>query len=129
MFQGVINDAELEIIAEQPGWQPYYCLDVMRHVFTDAMQTQTGKNRVCSGQFEAMESSIRDMATAIGGLIRVKSTGLPASYDTFFKLSGFNFFLAATFSWSPDMGWYTPLVVVSGTIMFVILTQIGKLLE
>ena len=124
ILRGILSDEELEVMANVQGWQPYYCLDVMRYVFTDSMETSM--NRSCSGQFKSMEDSIRDMATAIGGLIRIESTGLPMVYESFYNVTGIIFLVMATLAWSPDMGWYTPPTAAAISVIFLLMTKISK---
>eukprot|EP00984_Skeletonema_dohrnii_P023195 scaffold12265_cov94-Skeletonema_dohrnii-CCMP3373.AAC.2 len=112
-------------MGSEPGWQPYYCLDVMRYVFTDSMQTSS-ENRLYPEQLKSMEDSIRDMAISIGGLILLKSTGLPTAYDSFYQTAGLIFLVMASFAWSPDMGWYTPPTAGVITLVFLLMTKIGE---
>ena len=100
--RGVLFEKELEVMLREPGWQPYYGLDVMRCVFTDFMQTS--ESRLYPEQLKSMEDSIRDMAISIGGLIRLKNTGLPTAYDSFYQTAGIIFLVVASFAWSPEMG-------------------------
>lgn len=124
VVRGVLSEKELQVMAVEQGWQPYYCLDVMRYVFTDSMETSM--SRFCPGQFKSMEDSIRDMATAIGGLIRVNSTGLPKVYDSFYHITGGIFLVMATLAWSPDMGWFTPPTAAAISLIFLLMTKISK---
>jgi len=110
-------------MGSEPGWQPCYCLDVMRCVFTHSMQAS--ENRLYPEQLKSMEDSIRDMAISIGGLIRLKSTGLPTAYDSFYQTAGVIFLVMASFAWSPDMGWYTPPTAGVITLVFLLMTKIG----
>mmetsp|Transcript_329 Transcript_329/g.475 ORF Transcript_329/g.475 Transcript_329/m.475 type:complete len:207 (-) Transcript_329:125-745(-) len=120
-------------MVRQPGWQAYYCLDVMRAVLNDAMVSDGDANPVSTSMRNAsliaLEETIRDLATAIGGLIRVKSTGLPMAYNAFFKAFALAFFLLSSLFWSPQLGWYTPIVI--GVIFMVVnmIVTIGDCME
>lgn len=66
---------------------------------------------------------MKDMNTLIGNCVRVRASGLPASYDAITMTSFVTFFLLASVVWSAAIGWMTPIIVflASTIIMFLIL--------
>jgi len=111
--KGFLSRAELDVVTTQSGWEPYYFLDVMRAVISQASLGEDNATNLMGRGVVAqlsLEKSIDTLARAIGGMIRVKATGIPATYNTFFTVSIYVFFLVATLAWAPSMGWYTPIV-------------------
>ena len=111
--KGVISQEELDMIATQSGWQPYYCIDAMRAAISEGL-TAEGKNDEWkkNAAQAAMEETICTLANSIGGYIRVRSTGLPVAYDDILNTTGAIFFTAACLAWAPGAGLYNPFVVL-----------------
>jgi len=126
--RGLINPAQLEIVSKRKGWQPYYFLGVMRAAINIELEKSTKANSgddnysfrgsTTKSQILIFEDSLTTLATSIGGLIRVKSTGLPMAYDLLFSIIFSIFFLIATLAWAPTLGWYTPIVI--GVLRFTV---------
>ena len=65
------------------------------------------------------------MNTLIGNCIRVRASGLPASYDAITMTSFVTFFLLASVVWSAAIGWMTPIVVFLASIIIMFLILMG----
>jgi len=126
--RGLINPAQLEIVSKRNGWQPYYFLGAMRAAINIELENNRKANSgdgnysfrgsTTESQILIFEDSLNTLATSIGGLIRVKSTGLPMAYDLLFSIIFTIFFLIATLAWTPTLGWYTPIVI--GVLRFIV---------
>jgi putative membrane protein len=131
--RGLLQQEELGIIAKTNGWQPYYCLDAIRHVIYEARQVEDGSRLAPDGSraagVMAFEDSIKYMALAIGGSTRVKSTGLPASYDEFLDVVTTIFFIIAPLAWTPSMKWGTPVLVTMVYLVVRGIRVLGRHLE
>lgn len=83
--RGLLEAAELRTISAQVGWQPYYCLDVIRAVVREAWDSEGGavfrRESERASALLAIEQTLVEMAKALGGSIRVKATQLPRAYD------------------------------------------------
>lgn len=112
--KGVISQEELDLISNQNGWQPFYCIDAMRATIFEGLKSDEmkdnwwGKNAAQT----AMEETICTLSNSIGGCIRVRSTGLPVAYDDILYTTGGIFFTAACLAWAPGAGLYNPTVVL-----------------
>lgn len=130
--RGLLSREELDVATIQSGWEPYYFLDVMRAVISQTSLCDGNATNQIGGGFVAqlsLEKSIDSLARAIGGLIRVKLTGLPATYNVFFSTCCYIFFLIATLAWAPSIGWYTPIVNGMIYVLFRTFISIGDSLE
>ena len=58
-------------------------------------------------------AAITGLANAIGGCIRVRSTGLPVAYDTILNAIGYIFFSCACVAWAPGAMYYDPILVLT----------------
>ena len=120
--RGMLEQAELDAIGEQAGWQPYYCLDVLRAVMSEAWRREGGttlpSEATRTSAYLALESLYVELAKAIGGAIRVKATGLPSSYDNFLYLLVGIFFVVAPLAWGNVAGWCTPVIC---TVVFIVI--------
>mmetsp|Transcript_32876 Transcript_32876/g.70993 ORF Transcript_32876/g.70993 Transcript_32876/m.70993 type:complete len:622 (+) Transcript_32876:124-1989(+) len=137
--RGLINPAQLELVSKRNGWQPYYFLGVMRAAINNELEKSTKaksgddnysfRGSTKESQMLIFEDSLKTLATSIGGLIRVKSTGLPAAYDMLFSIIFAIFFLIATLAWAPTLRWYTPIMI--GVLRFAVklILVIGSELE
>lgn len=112
--RGLLEQAELDQITSQTGWQPYYCLDVLRAVTNEAWRREGGTRLSCEASrgsaFRSLEDLYVELAKAIGGSIRVKATGLPIVYDTFLYVIISLFFTATPLSWAEGAEWFTPVI-------------------
>ncbi len=132
--KGILCQEELDAIEVQQGWQPYYFLDVMRAVINQECDgaLKTAANTMMSvgvAQHMALEDSINVLSTAIGGMIRVKATGLPQGYNNFILILSIVFFAVASIRFTPDVGWWTPVII--GVIYHVVrlIMVIGDCME
>ena len=48
-----------------------------------------------AGALQAIDATVRELAAAIGGSLRIRATGLPHSYDGFITFVVFVYFLFA----------------------------------
>ena len=71
---------ELDVITQEAAWQPYYCIDALRATINEGLVKTEHKisyDGRKNAAHTAMEETVGSLANAIGGCIRVKSTGLP----------------------------------------------------
>ena len=119
--KGLINETQLQAVSSRRGWEPYYFLGAMREAINNGLE----KSRMASqhnysyrgstteSQLLMFDESLKNLALAIGGLLRVKNTGLPIAYDQLFGIIFNIFFVIATLAWSPSLGWYVLLCFIS----------------
>ncbi len=70
------------------------------------------------------------MNILIGNCIRVRASGLPASYDAITMTSFVTFFLLASVVWSAAIGWMTPIIVfLAATIIMFLILMGSKLVD
>jgi len=131
--KGLLTKRELQIMHSSPSWQPHFCLDVIREVIVKLHMIPGGEglrivriddnNKIHGQLFRCLDNTLKDMNTLIGNCIRVRASGLPASYDAITMTSFITFFLLASVVWSAAIGWMTPIIVfmASTIIMFLIL--------
>jgi len=65
------------------------------------------------------------MNILIGNCIRVRASGLPASYDAITMTSFVTFFLLASVVWSMAIGWMTPIVIFLASMIIMFLIVMG----
>ena len=70
-------------------------------------------------------NTLKDMNTLIGNSVRVRASGLPASYDAITMTSFVTFFLLASVVWSAAIGWMTPIVVFLASVIIMFLIVMG----
>jgi len=133
---GIIQQGELDAINSQSGWQPYYCIDVLREIINVAWSRENCCNIKDKGAreaaYKALEDTFRDLALSIGPCIKVKATGLPVSYNTLMNTLVFIFFTGASLAWSPlqvGLGWYTPIVVCVMFCLMQLIIAIGDSMQ
>ena len=90
--RGLISKEELQTVASRLGWQPYYFLGGMREIIDKDLQLSgmmakmgeeySFKGSTTDAQLIIMDGALGGLASSIGGLIRVKATGLPLGYDS-----------------------------------------------
>lgn len=66
------------------------------------------------------------MNTLIGNCVRVRASGLPASYDAITMTSFVTFFLLASVVWSAAIGWMTPIIVFLAAMIIMFLILMGS---
>lgn len=114
LLKGLINETQVETVIKRRGWEPYYFLGAMREAINNGLEQSRVANKenytyrgsTTESQILIFENSLDALAESIGGLLRVKSTGLPIAYDQVFGIIFDIFFLIATLAWSPSIGWY-----------------------
>jgi len=112
--KGILLQEELDVVAMQKGWQPYYFLAVMRAVINqeyDALKVTANTMDVGVAHHMAIESSINMLSTTMRGMIRVKATDLPQEYNSFFLAIYVVLFTVASLRFTPDIGWWTPVAL------------------
>lgn len=125
--RGVLSQDELDLIATQKAWQPYYCIDTMRETINDGlMKSDSFRENVAHA---AMEDTIISLATTIGGCIRVRSTGLPLAYDDTLNAIGVIYFAAACVAWAPAAGLYNPIILLIIYVVAKMIVGVGNDLE
>lgn len=126
----ILTEAELDAIVNQGSWQPYYCLDVMRAVADLALRNDNvSSEAIKMAAMRSFEDSIKGLSAGINGANRVKTTGLPVSYNLFLLSFLHIFFTFATIAWAPTIGWYTPVVVGSIFLVAMMIVYLGDAME
>ena len=100
----------------------------MREIIKNDLELSDSARR--QDEILIIEESLKELATSIGGLIRVRATGLPLSFDAVLGFIFVIFFIVATLAWTPSLGWYTPIIVgvLDITVSLIILIGTGKYL-
>ncbi len=136
--KGLVKKMELNAIRTRNGWQPYYFLSAMREAINNDLSKSTKENSgsgysyrgsTAESQLLLFEESLNELAKSIGGLIRVKSTGLPLGYDIVFIFVLRAFFVIATLAWTPLLGWYTAAVIGVSNLVVHLIICLGTCLE
>ena len=125
--RGLLEQEELDQMSSenlQDGWQPQYCLDIIRSVVH-----QEFNSRVTRWQYGMLiEKSVADLAQAISGLIRVKSTGMPQTYDVGLKALVVLYCVVCNFAYAHSLGWYTPIMTFAIYFILWSLLKMGTVL-
>ncbi len=131
--RGLLTQKELDLMHKSPSWQPHFCLDVIREIIVQLHMIPGGKglrmddnNKVHGQLFRCLDNTLKDMNTLIGNCVRVRASGLPASYDAITMTSFVTFFLLASVVWSVAMGWMTPIVVFLASMIIMFLIVMGS---
>lgn len=133
--QKLLDDREVHTLETRKGWRPHYFLGVMRDAIDDDLQSdyepdaRTYRVRTIDSQILVFEESLGELALAIGGLVRVKATGLPNGYDFMFYLVFVVFFVTTLVAWTPQLGWYAPVLVGVLTVVVRAIALLGDALE
>lgn len=130
--KGVLAQEELDVITQEAAWQPYYCIDALRATINEGLVRTEHKisyDGRKNAAHTAMEETVGSLANAIGGCIRVRSTGLPVAYDIILNSIGFVFFTAATLAWSPGAKYYNPILVSVIYIAMKMIIGVGNDME
>jgi hypothetical protein len=130
--RGLLTQKELDLMHTYPCWQPHFCLDVIREVILQLHLIPGGKglrlddeNKVHGQLFRCLDNTVKDMNILIGNCIRVRASGLPASYDAITMTSFVTFFLLASVVWSMAIGWMTPIVIFLASMIIMFLIVMG----
>lgn len=133
VLRGVLTRKELDAIALQNGWQPYYCIDAIRRAILEGLSKNKGANDgncwKANVAHSAMEETTATLASCIGGCIRVRTTGLPTAYDDIMNAVGVIFFSAACVAWAPNAGLYNPFVVLIIYVVVKMIIGVGNDME
>ncbi|KAL7529637.1 hypothetical protein ACHAWF_003060, partial [Thalassiosira exigua] len=130
--RGILTQEELDAIDKFSSWQPYYCIDAMRAVTNAGLKAERDErcfDWMKNSAHRAMEDTICVLSSSIGGCIRVRSTGLPVSYDDILYTTGGIFFTMATVAWAPGVGLYNPIVVLVAYVTVKMIIGLGNDLE
>jgi len=130
--KGVLAQEELDVITQEAAWQPYYCIDALRATINEGLVKTEHKisyDGRKNAAHTAMEETVGSLANAIGGCIRVRSTGLPVAYDIILNSIGFVFFIAATIAWAPGAKYYNPILVLVIFIAMKMIIGVGNDME
>lgn len=130
--RGLLTQAELDDMHSHPCWQPHYCLDMIRAIIVEAHTVPKGKglvfdeNNKAHGQlFRCFDNTLKDMNKLIGNCVRVRASGLPASYDAITMTSFYTFFILAAPIWSVAIGWMTPIIIFAASMIVLFLIVMG----
>jgi hypothetical protein len=135
--RGLISQKELDLMHSNPSWQPHFCLDMIREIIVRLHMIPEGKglriddsNKIHGQLFRCLDNTLKDLNTLIGNCIRVRASGLPASYDAITMTSCIGFFMIASVVWSVSIGWMTPIIVFLASMIIMFLIVMGsKLVE
>ena len=80
-------------------------------------------------QWQAMDTTLNDLADAQGGTERIKNTPMPKQYDYFPRLFVHIYCVLLPLALVTNMGWFTPLGSTLVGFIFLTLDKIGRDLE
>ncbi|KAL7543174.1 hypothetical protein ACHAXR_013502 [Thalassiosira sp. AJA248-18] len=131
--RGLLTREELVDMHANPCWQPHYCLHMIRDILVAAHSVPGGKglrfdenNKVHGQLFRCFDNTIKDLNLAIGNCIRIRSSGLPATYDAIVMMSYFLFFMIASLVWGVLVGWMSPVIVFCASLVIMFLIVMGS---
>lgn len=135
--KGLLSQQELDLMHDSPCWQPHFCLDIIREIIIQAHMIPDGKglrmddtNKVHGQLFRCLDNTIKDLNKLIGNCVRVRASGLPASYDAITMTGFVAFFLLASLVWSMAIGWMTPIIVfIASTLIMFLIVMGTKLVD
>jgi putative membrane protein len=130
--KGVLAPEELDVISNEAAWQPFYCIDALRAAVNEGLvrtEHEISYEGRKNAAHTAMEDTIVNLAAAVGGCIRVKSTGLPVAYDNILNAIGVIFFSAACLAWAPGAKYYNPILVLVIYIATKMIINVGNDME
>lgn len=133
----LISQNELDLMHNNPSWQPHFCLHMIREIIVQLYMIPDGKglriddSKNVQGEiFKCLDNTLKDLNTLIGNCVRVRASGLPASYDAITMTSCITFFIIASVVWSMSIGWMTPIIVFLASMIIMFLIVMGsKLVE
>ncbi|KAK1733329.1 bestrophin family protein [Skeletonema marinoi] len=130
--RGLLTQQELDLMEGVPCWQPHFCLDMLREVIAQLHMIPGGKglrmddtNKIHGQLFRCLDNTLKHMNDLIGSCVRIRASGLPASYDAITMTSFITFFLLASAVWSTAIGWMTPIVVFLASMIIMFLIVMG----
>ena len=106
----LLEEDELAQFAKVEGWQPQYCIDIMRAVVHQEFSSGSDKIINQATKLSALDYQINALSAAMSGSIRIKSTGLPQMYDIGLKALLALYCVVSNFAYAHALGWYTPLM-------------------
>jgi predicted membrane chloride channel (bestrophin family) len=130
--RGVLAQEELDQIAGDAAWQPFYCIDAIRATVNEGLvrtEHEISYDGRKNAAHTAMEDTIVNLASAVGGCIKVKSTGLPVAYDNILNAISCVFFSAACLAWAPGAKYYNPILVLVIYIAMKMIINVGNDME
>ncbi|KAL7449310.1 hypothetical protein ACHAWC_001382 [Mediolabrus comicus] len=130
--RGVLAQEELDQISSDSAWQPFYCIDAIRATVNEGLvrtEHEISYDGRKNAAHTAMEDTIVNLASAVGGCIRVKSTGLPVAYDNILNAISCVFFSAACLAWAPGAKYYNPILVLVIYIATKMIINVGNDME
>ncbi|KAL7495305.1 hypothetical protein ACHAWT_003775 [Skeletonema menzelii] len=130
--KGVLAQEELDVISSEAAWQPFYCIDAIRAAVNEGLvrtEHEISYDGRKNAAHTAMEDTIVNLASAVGGCIRVKSTGLPVAYDNILNAISVIFFSAACLAWAPGAKFYNPILVLVIYIATKMIINVGNDME
>lgn len=130
--RGILAQEELDALCAQPCWQPHFCVEILYTCIIEAHKLPRGSgmvfdltNKIHGEIWQCFDAVIREMSDLVGDCVRIRASGLPASYDGVTNLSFFVFFIMASFIWSTDIGWMTPIIVAAASFIILLLIVMG----
>eukprot|EP00571_Detonula_confervacea_P012224 CAMPEP_0172297716 /NCGR_PEP_ID=MMETSP1058-20130122/634_1 /TAXON_ID=83371 /ORGANISM="Detonula confervacea, Strain CCMP 353" /LENGTH=451 /DNA_ID=CAMNT_0013006895 /DNA_START=372 /DNA_END=1727 /DNA_ORIENTATION=- len=130
--RGLLTQEELDDMHDNPCWQPHYCIQMIREILVEAHSVPGGKglkfdesNKVHGQLFRCFDNTIKDLNLLIGCCIRVRASGLPASYDAIVMMSFFAFFAIAAVVWGVGVGWMAPIIIFTSSLVIMFLIVMG----
>ena len=130
--RGILCQEELDALCAQPCWQPHFCVEILYMCIIEAHKIPRGAgmvfdltNKIHGEIWQCFDAVIREMSDLVGDCVRIRASGLPASYDGVTNLSFFVFFVLASFIWSTDIGWMTPVIVAAASFIILLLIVMG----
>lgn len=130
--RGVLAQEELDQISNDTAWQPFYCIDAIRATVNEGLvrtEHEISYDGRKNAAHTAMEDTIVNLASAVGGCIKVKSTGLPVAYDNILNAISCVFFSAACLAWAPGAQYYNPILVLVIYIATKMIINVGNDME
>lgn len=130
--RGLMTQEELDDMHGNPCWQPHYCLQMIRLILVQVHKSPGGKaltfdegNKLHGQLFRCYDNTIKDLSKLIGNCVRVRASGLPASYDAIVMMSYFAFFTAASVVWGVYTGWLSPIIINAASVVIMFLIVMG----
>mmetsp|Transcript_12356 Transcript_12356/g.18990 ORF Transcript_12356/g.18990 Transcript_12356/m.18990 type:complete len:453 (+) Transcript_12356:45-1403(+) len=129
--RGLLSQQELDLMDGSPSWQPFFCLETLRAIVVqiygipDMKGFKPGTSKLQAQIFRNFDNNLKDLNTLIGSCVRVRASGLPASYDAITMTSFVTFFLLASVVWSVAIGWMTPIIVFFASVIIMFLILMG----
>ena len=131
----LLEEKELAQFKQVEGWQPQYCIDIMRAVVHQELSSGEGepnegepKRYNLTAKMSMIESSVNGLSKAMSGSIRVKSTGLPQMYDVGLKALLMLYCVVCNLAYAQSLGWYTPIMAFSIYFILWALITMGSVL-